>query len=173
MPFFKQKIHKIARARQGFGLVEIVVAVSIITLSFFAASQAVRSSSALLRQSMTSEKAALLTEEGMEVVRLLRDISWSTNILPLVPGTTYYPTLSGSAWSLSTTNPGAIDGVFTRTVAVEDVYRRNTDDDIVDPSFAGPKTIDPGTQKITVRVSWGGGQFSKQLITYISDIFGN
>lgn len=163
----------LVKIRHGFGLAEIVVAVSVITLSMFAASQAVRSSSALLRQSVANEKAVLLTEEGMEVVRLLRDISWSANITPLAPSTTYYPTFSGNAWSLSTTNPGAIDGQFTRTVAVSDVYRRNSDDDIVDPSFAGAKTIDPGTQKITVQVSWSGGQFSKQLITYLTDIFQN
>ena len=157
----------------GFGLVEIIIAVAIITGALFASAVMVRLASRGVKQGVYNEQATVLTEEGVEVVRLMRDVSWSTNIVPLAPGLTYYPVfdVGTRTWSLSTTNPGSINNIFTRTVFVEDVYRKNADDDIVDASSPEPKTMDSGTQKITVRTSWG--TYSKEIATYMSDIFSN
>ena len=162
------------RKREGFGLVEIVIAIGIITSALFASAVLVKMASQAIRQTTQSEQATFLAQEGIEVVRLLRDISWSSNIAPLAAGSTYYPVFNSGTqtWSLDTTNPGPIAGSFTRTVSVEDVYRKNADDDIVDASSPEPKTIDPGTKKIIVETSWGSSPVhTKEFITYVADIF--
>lgn len=162
------------RGQKGLGLLEIIIAVAIISFSLFALARAAQVALSLVDQTTRISRSLFLLEEGMESVKSLRDRSWSAHIAPLSEGISYYPVFD-NFWELETLNPGPIDGTFTRTLEVENVYRRDLDDDIVDPGAPDPKTLDPGTKKITVTVSWQSpvGTRSRQLETYLSNIFDN
>ena len=158
---------------KGFGLVEILVASGIITVVAVGVLSASQLSLRLVRNSTLEGSASFLSEEGIEAVRIMRDAGWSAKIAPLISSTTYYPIFNTGAWTLTTTNPGLIDGVFSRTVIFDDAYRRNSDDDIVDISSSDSKTLDAGTRKVTVRVSWDFPAKQVELVTYITNLFQN
>ena len=146
-------------------MVEIVVAVAIITVSILAAMAVTQKSLSVSRRSFHSTQAAFLLEEGGEAVRILRDNNWS-NISSLSVGANYYPTFSGGTWILSAT-PNTV-GIFTRAISVASVNRDNATKDI---SSSGAD--DPGTKLATVSISWleGGVTITKTLQFYIMDIF--
>src|SRR3989338_11261228 len=64
----------------GFGLVEIVVAVGIISITLFALLQTELVAIKLLRTEKENLEAMLLAEESLEAVRSIRDESWASNI---------------------------------------------------------------------------------------------
>lgn len=146
-------------------MVEVLVAISIITVSILVAMNVAQKSVYLSRQALHTNQAAFLLEEGAEAVRIVRDDMWS-NISSLTVGTTYYPTFSGGTWILSAT-PNTI-GIFTRTVMITSV---NRDDNTQDIASVG--TDDPKTKLVTLTVSWpeGGTTATKTLKFYIIDIF--
>lgn len=153
------------RCRRGFMMVEILVAMSIVTVSILAAMAVTQKSISVSRQAVHSSQASFLLEEGAEIVRILRDNAW-INISSLNIATNYYPTFSSPNWSLSTT-PNTV-GIFTRTVVISLVNRDNTTKDI---SNSG--TNDTGTKLVAVTVTWveNGATVSKTLKFYIIDIF--
>ncbi len=108
-------------------------------------------------------------------MRILRDRGWTENIAPPLSGTPYYPVFSIN-WKLVVDDPGPVDGVFTRTIIFGDVYRRNSDDDIVDVSSPDEKTLDPNIKKATVTVTWkaaDGTDRQETMSTYFANIFQN
>ncbi|MEK7081265.1 MAG: hypothetical protein AAB902_02670 [Patescibacteria group bacterium] len=151
--------------KQGFMVIEVLIAVSIITVSILAAMAVSQKSVYVSRQAFHTTQAAFLLEEGAEAVRILRDNAW-TNISSLTPNTNYYPTFSGNTWVLSPT--ANIVSIFTRTVSIANVNRDNATKDI---SITG--TDDPGTKLVTVTASWpeGAVTVTKILRFYIMDIF--
>ena len=153
------------RNNPGFMMVEILVAVSIITISILGAMAVCQKSVYVSREALHETQAAFLLEEGAEAVRIGRDNAWS-NISGLTPGVNYYPTFSGGTWTLSST-PNTID-IFTRTASIANVNRDNTSKDI-----ASIGTNDPQTKLVTITVSWGEGgvALSKTVQFYIMDIF--
>lgn len=146
-------------------MVEVLVAISIITVSVLVAMNVAQKSVYLFRQAFHTNQAAFLLEEGAEAVRIMRDDAWS-NISSLTVGTTYYPTFSGGTWLLSAT-PNTI-GIFTRTAIITSVNRDDSTQDI-----ASVGTDDPKTKLVTLTVSWpeGGTTVIKTLKFYIIDIF--
>lgn len=161
----------------GFGLIEIVVAIGIVAVVLFSIAEASRLAHRVVAKSQRETQAQFLIEEGVEAMKILRDAGWAAHIAPLSGNTLYYPIFDTAinGWRMLQANPKPIGGVFTRAVIVEPVYRRNSDDDIVDISSPDPKTLDAGTQKIIVRVSWSEAATStmREGITYISDIHQN
>ncbi len=147
-------------------LVEIIVAVSIITVAILAAMDVTQKSIMVARQSLHATQASFLLEEGAEVVRIYRDDAW-TNISSLDNAMNYYPLFGASTWTLSAT-PSVV-GIFTRKVNIASVSRDNTTSDIV----TSGGTDDPGTKLFTVTVSWveGSTTISKTLPFYIMNIF--
>jgi prepilin-type N-terminal cleavage/methylation domain-containing protein len=125
---------------RGFGLVEVVVAISIISVSLMALAVAGQISSRVVTDSLFKTQALFLAEEGIEVVRAMRDESWSQNIAPLNfdAGIGYYliPTtvLGSISWSVTTTDPGPIDDVFQRELYFSEVHRDGVTDDIATSS---------------------------------------
>lgn len=156
------------KTNRGFSLVEIVVACAIISVCTFAllsgASKGVTLSSYALRQAQGNT----LLEEGAEAVKSIRDAAWA-NISGLTIGTTYYLSYDTgtNVWSPSL-DASTIDSIFTRTIVLSAVYR-DANDDIV----ASGGTLDAGTKKVTVNVSWAtsSGTKTKTLEFYMSDIF--
>ena len=158
--FFKNR-----KLKAGFMTVEILIAISIMTVSILASMAVSQKAVHVSRQSLHVSQANFLLEEGGEAVRILRDNNW-TNISSLIAGTQYYPTFTGGTWTLSTT-PNTV-GSFTRRVVFTAVNRDNTTKDI-----ASVGTDDLNTKLVTVTVSWleGGTTVTKTLQFYIFNIF--
>lgn len=162
---------------KGFGLVEVLVASVIIGTALVALAAAGQLAFRSISKSAEQLQARFLAEEGLEVVRIMRDESWSDNIASREIDVAYYPVFatSTSDWSLTDTEQPLIDNTFERTVIFDEVYRRDSDDDIVPASSADEKTIDQGTRKVTSRVLWeqATGTMSVEVETYITNLFGN
>ncbi len=163
---FRKKKHSY---KQGFSLVEVLVACFIITLTIIAVTSATTKGIQLSAQALRQTQVNFLLEEGAEAVKTIRDANWGT-IAALTLDTPYYLSYSTSTntWSLSTTTIPAIDSIFTRTVTFSSVYR-DTNDDIQSSG-----TLDSRTIKVTVTTSWAtssNGTLSKNLQFYMSDIF--
>lgn len=111
-------------------------------------------------------KAALMSEEGIEALKFLRDEQWS-NISNLSLSTDYYLQFDGADWNITPT-PQFTDPRFERKFAVENV-NRDTNGNIV-PSGG---TLDGGTKKIIMTVSWRTqeGTTTKNLSAYLTNIF--
>lgn len=149
---------------RGIALVEILVASAILTGALLVILTSVQKSVELSRQSVEKLQASFLLEEGAEAVKIIRDGGWS-GITTLSTANTYYIDYSSSTPSLTTTLT-KIDQ-FTRTITVSDVYRDSNDD------IANSGTLDSGTRKITVTVTWTSerGILTEALSFYISNIF--
>lgn len=154
---------------RGFGILEMVIASAILSVSLLGISSFYQNSLRVSRATTSFVQAGYLLEEGVEAVKLLRDKSWSGNIANLTSGTSYHLVYSGGSWA-TTTTVTLVDGVFDRSFVLENV-NRDGNDDIV--SSGG--TLDAGTKKLTVSVAWGSptGTTTKTLSTYIANIFSN
>ena len=174
MNFLQATSYKL-QASNGFGLIEILVASAIISASFISLIAVANSSFRLVSGNVYRVQAEFLAEEGVEVARILRDESWSDNLSGVVDGTTYYPIFNAltSTWSITETDPGPIDDIFSRVLLFGDVYRRDSDDDIVAFSSPDTKTLDAGTKHVTSRVSWNDGAKQVEFVTYITNMFQN
>lgn len=164
------KVHFSKRVR-GLTLVEVVIASGIIT-AFLTTLITVHNT--YLRSSFSnldSVKAAYLAEEGIEAVKGIRDVSWGTNINPLIDGTTYYLLFSTTtnAWTI-TTIPSFIDSKFSRELFFSGV-NRDTSNDIT----TSGGNYDHNTRKVTVSVSWAdrGATTTRSMDTYITNLFAN
>lgn len=156
----------------GFGLVEIVIASAIISVSIFSLSAVSVIGKRLQSHSLEKIRANFLAEEGLEAMRFLRDKSWSTNLATLNFGTNYYLSFASSTsqWSINSTVVPYVDSVFDRRVTAEDVFRDSNDDIVL-----GGGTQDPDSKKITVTVSWQdrNATTTVNLSTYLSNVFDN
>lgn len=146
-------------------MVEILIAISIITVLVLAVMGVAQKSVSISRQSFHTAQAGFLLEEGAEATRIFRDNAWA-NISSLSINTNYYPTFGSGTWILSAT-PNTV-GIFTRSVSVANVNRDATTSDI---SNIGVN--DPDTKLITITASWneGGSIVNKTLPFYITNIF--
>jgi len=158
---------KIGNSQRGFSLVEVVIGTALIALALVGLAGAFSFYLKVGLKNTDALKGAFLAEEGVEAVTLLRDASWS-NLSLLATGTPYYLSWNGSAW-VATTTPALIDGIFTRTITLGDLYRRTSDKDIVATSSPDAKTLDTDIKQVTVRVTAAGVDTSLQ--TYLANIF--
>ena len=155
----------------GFGLIEILIVGAIIGVGFLAIISFLVFSRGVSFQITRNTEATSLAEEGMEAVRKLRDAGWTANIATQTSGTNYYPVIDGDPpnWTLSISNPGLINNLYTRTVVFADVYRDGSD------NIASSGTLDANTKKLTVTVSWQEDARSKKVVltTYITNFLNN
>lgn len=163
---FNFQLSTCASRERGFGIIEIIVAVSVISIALFGISQLSLLYIKQGNQNKNYLKALYLAEESLEAARSVRDQSWTTNIASLTMGANYYPIISSNKWILGATNPGMIENIYNRQIKIENVSR-NTNDNIV--SSGG--TDDPNTKKITTTVSWNGKNVT--LTTYLTNLYGN
>jgi len=136
--------------QKGIGMVEVIVGLAVIAVTFWAFFELARYNLKIQEQSRLKIEALSLATEAMEATRSVRDENW-TNIDSLIFGTQYYPTISGGGvnkWTLTSTNPGTINGVYDRWITIEKVFR-DGNDDIVETGVE-----DTETRKITVIVEW-------------------
>ena len=163
---------RIVKKITGFGVIEILIASGIIGATLFSLYYVFALGTRLSSDAGSKVSGNFLGEEGLEAARFLRDSSWQANISGLTPGINYYILFDkiNSAWSIAASAPAPIDGVFYRTLTVENVFR-DSDDNIV--SSGG--TVDPDTKKINIEIAWQGrGATSTILLsTYLADLFEN
>lgn len=156
--------------RAGFSMIEMIVVISVASIVLVSLTEVVELSLRLTHRATQKTAAVYLLREGGEVLRHLRDDSWSTHIAPLTTGTTYYLSWSGSGYIISATPVAPIDGFFHREIVFASVSRNNEDDIVVSGG-----TDDPGTRRVTIQVAWvtGGVTSTEALVFYLSDIFEN
>jgi len=157
------------QSQLGIGLVEIVVVIGIIALLFPAIFQLLSLSSKTIRAGTNKIEATYLAQEGIEATRTLRNKSWDSEIATLTNDTVYYPVISANRWTLSTINPGIIDGLYTVTVVLSEVFRDGNDD------IAADGTSDPNTKKILAKTTWIERETAKEVAieTYITNFLQN
>ena len=131
----------------GMALMEIVVGLAIISISLISLLSNYRAHLKAISANIESIKATYLAEETLEVVRFLRDSSWTKNIANLSDDTDYYIYWDGNVW-VSTTTPQLIDD-FSRSFKLSSV---NGDENV---------------KKVDVTVD------TKTLSTYITNLFKN
>ncbi len=157
------------KIKNGFGLVELLVVIFIISLSlvyiFGIVSQLTKASG----NAHFSYQANLINESNFEIIRALRDSSWTTNIAPLISGATYYTNTQGGVVSLTQIDPGLIYQNFQSSIVVGMVYRDGSD------NIASSGTLDTDMKKFTSATSWTfrGQNKSAQAVYYLGNIIGN
>lgn len=153
----------------GFMMVEVIVAVAIISVSILTAMSISQKSIQLSYRSLHTTQATFLLEEGAEAVRIIRDNAW-TNISNKIVDTKYFLAFPVNTWVLDT-NATEV-GKFNRSVKFFNVYRNTTSGDIV-PEGSSGASIDTGTKLVTVTIIWaeGGQEFTKELSFYLMDVF--
>lgn len=160
----KLRFRKKLNTSRGFGLVEILIAVSFVGLALAGLITLTNLTFKISQQAKNNLIAANLSAEALEAVRAIKEESWST-INNLTIGSPYHPQKSGSPlkWSLAAGNEN-LNG-FTRQVVVENV-RRDSQFNIV--SSGG--TLDSDTKKITASVSWyyKGQSYNTTLSVYLA-----
>jgi len=160
--------------RKGFGVLEIIVALAIVGGSLYALASVFLLASASLEVSTQKLQASFLAEEGFEVLRFLRDSGWDQNIVPLGGGSEYYLSFSplASSWSIVSTSPGLIDGMFERSFRVDNASRDSSAN--IEMTY-NPANDDPETKKVTTEVTWSFKNQNYVLVfeTYLTDVFNN
>jgi type II secretory pathway pseudopilin PulG len=151
---------------QGFTSLEVVIGVSIAATVLIFAMYTINSFINSARDVTEKTQALYLAEEGLELVRFIRDENWS-NISALPVSTTRYLAIATSTIS-ATTTPEVL-GAFTRSFQMENVYRNTTTDDIV-ASTTGGSVADTGSKYVRMTVSWGTPTKSVALTTIITDL---
>ena len=146
-------------------MVEIIVAIAVITVAFTAILQLFKLQVQTERAKREEMAGYTLLSESLEAVRSIRDDNWS-NLSSLTIGAKYYPKISGSSWILSISDPGAING-YSRWIVINSV-NRNASGDIVSPPSG---SLDPDTLRIVSYVEWqsNGTTTSKDLRTYLTN----
>lgn len=151
------------KLNKGLSVVEVVIGAAIILLTVSATALAFRSiiRSASLANRVTA--AAFLLEEGVEAVKIIRSTNWD-NIANLNTGTAYTLVLSANTWTTQT-NRQFVDGLFDRTVTINNVYRDGNDD------IASSGALDDDTKQVTISVSWQnhGATTTKSISTYVTN----
>jgi len=156
-------LYKIKKNKYEGGslLLELLLVISLIAIIFAVGTQAILVS--LKSDKVSSEKdiASNLASETMELMRGVAEGNWQNIYLPsgIVKGTThYFPLKVNNSWTLS---PGdetvVINGIsFTRSIIINNVSRDSTVDRKIETTYNSTDD-DPNTQKITVTISWSGG----------------
>ncbi|TSC60881.1 MAG: Uncharacterized protein G01um1014107_214 [Parcubacteria group bacterium Gr01-1014_107] len=150
---------------RGLSMVELVVASAILSLFLVALSLSYVAFLRLASVNLNSVKATFLAEEGIEAVRFLKDADWQ-NIASLNTGLNYHLNFTGLSWQI-VSNETLIDG-FSRSLIFENVFR-DSNGKIVESGG----TLDQGSRKLSVSVSWlsgGATTTTRSISTYIADI---
>jgi len=144
----------------GFGIIEIIVAMSIMIIIAATGASTVLHSFSSNRLGGEETQATLFAQEGVEAVRSIKNQDWAN----LSMGT-YGLDNSGGTWTLS--GSSETEGKYTRQIVISQV-QRDSNGDIVDSGG----TVDPDTLKATSQVDW---EFTPTrnntvtLVTYLSN----
>jgi len=156
--------------QRGFGLIEVVIGSAVLSVAVFGISGFFHT---VLKTSRITESAVqgdYLLEEGIEVAKIFRDMSYTSNIKNMSTTTTYYFFWSDTNWATTTTKT-IVDGKYERSLTFEDVKRDSLTKDI---SATG--VYDPDVKLVAVSVAWWTpvvGTTTRSIQTYIVNLFNN
>jgi prepilin-type N-terminal cleavage/methylation domain-containing protein len=158
-------IHNL-RTRTGFTLIEIILGIALICLIAYGITSFFTRALQTGRISTDRITAALLAEEGIEVLKAKRNQNWS-NIGSLSTTTTYSFSWTGFDWA-TTTTVQSVEGYYWRSFVVTDVFRDNNDDIVTTGG-----TYTTSTKKITMSVAWQSrfGWSTSTIETYLTNLF--
>ncbi|PIR06882.1 MAG: hypothetical protein COV55_02135 [Candidatus Komeilibacteria bacterium CG11_big_fil_rev_8_21_14_0_20_36_20] len=145
----------------GFSLVELLVAISFMSVIIVLIFGLTAFNSKLGKLNEERTQALLYASEAMEAIKL---INWND----LAAGD-YYPTIQGNVWNLIA-GSDLINGKFTRTIVIDNVYRANSTNGTVYGPIMEMGFFDPDTKKITARLEWTnqvGKLQTEELETYL------
>lgn len=158
---FRRYVH-----RRGITAVEAVIGLSIAGLMLTYAAHAIVTFISSARAVTEKTQALYLAEDGLELLRFVRDNDWS-NVSGLSLGTPHYLDVA-STYVRATTTPETI-GDFSRSFTLRNVYRNSSTDDIVASTTSGA-VADPDSKYVTMTVSWDGGTESVALTGILADL---
>jgi Tfp pilus assembly protein PilV len=154
--------------RRGMSILEVLIGATIITVGILAL---ITAYNVYVKYALSNDKkvqATYLLEEGIEVVTLLRDSSWTNFIVPMGTATTslYW---NSSSWRVSSTTNEYIDSFFVRNVKLSAVNRD------ANGRIASSGTNDADTRLVTVTVSYPdrNGTTTETLSKYLMNIYSN
>ena len=151
-------------------MVEIVIASSIISLVLVVIVNVYGLVERHALSNIKVLKGTELVEEGVEVMRFLRDSGWTANIASLQICSTYRLCCEeGVPWSIGVSAP-LIENKYDRTITLANVYR---DSNFNVVSTGG--TLDAGSRKVAVSVFWseGSGTTTRTAEAYLFNTFNN
>lgn len=150
-------------------MVEAVIGASIIAVALVVLVQSYTLTARYAISDTKTLKAAMLSEEGVEILKFMRDSGFAANITPLTNGAVYRLSWDGAKW-VSTTTAFFIDGRFDRTFVLSAVNR-----DVSNNVVASGGTVDTGSKKATISVAWreGSATTTKTIEMYLFNVFNN
>lgn len=145
----------------GFVFLEIIIAISLISLVFITLLNVGFLSINLSASVRKTTQANSLIKEEFEAIRSYRDgTTWATFKAVSFGGTNYYYfNLVGNAWNRVSGTEAT--GIFTRRVIFDQVYRDGSG------NIAPSGTLDDNTIKATVTVGWPGKTLS--AVNYLTN----
>ena len=154
--------------RSGFGMIEMIVGAAVLSTALLGISTFFQSTLSVSNTTKSAIQGDYLLEEGVEVIKLLRDTNYTNNLKTLATGVDHYYLWTGAVWATTTVNT-FVDGQFERKFTIANVTRDSTDD------IAAAGTYDPDTKLITVSVAWGtkGSTTTRSIATYITNLSDN
>lgn len=151
--------------KRGVTSLEVVIGVSIAAIVLTFAVHSIMEFVNIGRTAGEKTKAIYLAEDGLELLRFIRDGDWG-DISGLSANTTYYLSVSPAAVSV-TTVPQTIDG-YTRSFRISNVYR-NSSDDIVASTTSGA-VVDAHSRYVTMTVAWDTPTSTIALTSMLTEI---
>lgn len=150
---------------RGFGLMEIIISITLISVSLFAFATVSRIAFRAVLESSDRQRGGFLLEEGFESIKTMRDDGWA-NISSLTLDMPYHLIFSEGTWS-ATISSQLIDGIFTRTFILREVFRDTSD------NIASSGTSDPDARRMEIKVTWEerGDERTMSAVSYITNIF--
>lgn len=132
---------------KGFGIVEIIVAMSLFIVVAVSGVSTVVGTFSTNRLGEEETEANLYAQAGIDAVKSLKNQGWTAPFLSTTCTTGCGLGLTGANWSWSGTSNTS--GKFSRVVTVSDVQR-----DVSGNIVSSGGTVDTNTKKITSVVSW-------------------
>lgn len=167
------KAYQKIKNKSGIGLVEIIIASSIISITILVLLTVYTMVSKHSNYNIYTLKGSQIAEETIEVLKFLRDSGWNSNIETLSTNTTYHPywniNLVPNRWTAVTSNI-LLENKYEVSFVLSDVYRDGSHNVV---SSGG--TLDNGSRKVNINVSWrqNGATSTKSMETYLFNIFNN
>ena len=108
--------------KKGVGMIEIIIVSSVIVFAISGFMLVAGTYIKFALRNTSIIKAGYLLEEGMEVVKIMRDNSWTSNIASIPVTTNRYLVLASNTWN-STSTVSVIDDKYYRTINFSSAYR--------------------------------------------------
>jgi type II secretory pathway pseudopilin PulG len=135
------------KRNQGQSIVEVVIAMTILSIIMAAISSLALSGHYLLIRSSQFIQAQALANEGLEAIRAIRQQGWNN-----LAYNQSAVAASGGEWVLAGEGTSENIGLYTRTIKLLPIYRDSTNR--IASSTDPGAVLDPDSREVQVAVSW-------------------